>query len=74
MSDKEFRVRVQDSVQEYVQHFMAQNNVSASMMEDAMNKAMVWVKEQVTKELILSMAIQNQTNAEEEKEEEDGAE
>ena len=41
MSDFEFRMRIQGAVQEFVENFMKQNNLSAAVMEDAMNKSMV---------------------------------
>lgn len=75
MSDFEFRMRIQGAVQEFVENFMKQNNLSAAVMEDAMNKSMVWLKDQVLKETILSISQTSAPQEEElEKEEEDGNE
>ena len=69
MSDFEFRMRIQGAVQEFVENFMKQNNLSAAVMEDAMNKSMVWLKDQVLKETILSMTQTKPQEPESEKEE-----
>lgn len=73
MSDFEFRMRIQGAVQEFVENFMKQNNLSAAVMEDAMNKSMVWLKDMVLKETILSMS-QPEPVPESEKEEDNGDE
>lgn len=69
MSDFEFRMRIQGAVQEFVENFMKQNNLSAAVMEDAMNKSMVWLKDQVLKETVLSMTQTKPQEPESEKEE-----
>lgn len=69
MSDFEFRMRIQGAVQEFVENFMKQNNLSAAVMEDAMNKSMVWLKDQVLKETVLSMTQAKPQEPESEKEE-----
>lgn len=69
MSDFEFRMRIQGAVQEFVENFMKQNNLSAAVMEDAMNKSMVWLKDQVLKETVLSMTQDKPQEPESEKEE-----
>ena len=74
MSDFEFRMRIQGAVQEFVENFMKQNNLSAAVMEDAMNKSMVWLKDQVLKETVLSMTQANPQEPESEKEEGNGGE
>lgn len=74
MSDFEFRMRIQGAVQEFVENFMKQNNLSAAVMEDAMNKSMVWLKDQVLKETVLSMTQANPQEPESEKEEDNGGE
>ena len=74
MSDFEFRMRIQGAVQEFVESFMKQNNLSAAVMEDAMNKSMVWLKDQVLKETVLSMTQAKPQEPESEKEEDNGGE
>lgn len=74
MSDFEFRMRIQGAVQEFVENFMKQNNLSAAVMEDAMNKSMVWLKDQVLKETVLSMTQAKPQEPESEKEENNGGE
>lgn len=74
MSDFEFRMRIQGAVQEFVENFMKQNNLSAAVMEDAMNKSMVWLKDQVLKETVLSMTQAKPQESESEKEESNGGE
>lgn len=74
MSDFEFRMRIQGAVQEFVENFMKQNNLSAAVMEDAMNKSMVWLKDQVLKETVLSMTQAKLQEPESEKEEDNGGE
>lgn len=74
MSDFEFRMRIQGAVQEFVENFMKQNNLSAAVMEDAMNKSMVWLKDQVLKETVLSMTQAKPQEPESEKEESNGGE
>nr|DAR16919.1 MAG TPA: hypothetical protein [Caudoviricetes sp.] len=74
MSDFEFRMRIQGAVQEFVENFMKQNNLSAAVMEDAMNKSMVWLKDQVLKETVLSMTQAKPQEPESEKEEDNGGE
>lgn len=60
MNDFEVRMRIQGAVQEFVEGFMAQNQISAAVMEDALNKAMLYVKDLATKELVVSLAQQQQ--------------
>lgn len=74
MSDFEFRMRIQGAVQEFVENFMKQNNLSAAVMEDAINKSMVWLKDQVLKETVLSMIQAKPQELESEKEEDNGEE
>ena len=74
MSDFEFRMRIQGAVQEFVENFMKQNNLSAAVMEDAMNKSMVWLKDQVLKETVLSITQTKSQEPESEKEEDNGGE
>lgn len=74
MSDFEFRMRIQGAVQEFVENFMKQNNLSAAVMEDAMNKSMVWLKDQVLKETVLSMTQTKPQEPESEKEEDNDGE
>lgn len=54
MSEKELRVRVQGTIQQYINELMSANNISAAMMEDALNKVLSQLKDQVLFELLNS--------------------
>lgn len=72
MNEFEMRVRIQGAFHEIVEKFMVQNNLSATVMEDAMNATMVWLKDLSMKELVLAMNAQPETSSQEEEENQNG--
>lgn len=54
MSEKELRIRVQGTIQQYISDLMSANDISAAMMEDALNKVLCQLKDQVLFELLNS--------------------
>lgn len=72
MNEFEMRVRIQGAFHEIVEKFMVQNNLSATVMEDAMNATMVWLKDLSMKELVLAMNAQPETPSQEEEEDQNG--
>lgn len=72
MNEFEMRVRIQGAFHEIVEKFMVQNNLSATVMEDAMNATMVWLKDLSMKELVLAMNTQPETPSQEEEEDQNG--
>lgn len=68
MNDLEFRIRVQGMVKQWVNQTRIANNISAAVMEDALNKVLVDLKDEVMKEFIVSVTPQvpvDDTNNEE---------
>lgn len=72
MTKEQFRLEVQNSVRTWLDWFKQQNNVSASLLEDALNKYMVTLKEDVVLEFI--KAASYESNIEDEKEESNSGE
>lgn len=72
MNEFEMRVRIQGAFHEIVEKFMVQNNLSATVMEDAMNATMVWLKDLSMKELVLAMNTQPETPSQEKEENQNG--
>ncbi len=64
--DLQKRMEVQASVIEWVDFFMKQNNVSASMMEDALSKALISIKDKAIKEFLVFAQQQAKEPLEEE--------
>lgn len=60
--DLQKRMEVQASVIEWIDFFMKQNNVSASMMEDALSKALISIKDKAIKEFLVFAQAQAQVN------------
>lgn len=62
--DLQKRMEVQASVIEWIDFFMKQNNISASMMEDALSKALISIKDKAIKEFLtyVQMQVEQQTN------------
>ena len=58
--DLQKRMEVQASVIEWIDFFMKQNNVSASMMEDALSKALISIKDKAIKEFLIYVQAQAQ--------------
>ena len=56
------RMEVQASVIEWIDFFMKQNNVSASMMEDALSKALISIKDKAIKEFLVFAQSQAQVD------------
>ena len=69
MTQEQFRIEIQTSVENWLNGFMQQNNIPAAMMEDAINKALVGIKEKVLHEFIMAAS---QPPQEEVKEEDSG--
>ena len=69
MTQEQFRIEIQTSVENWLNSFMQQNNIPAAMMEDAINKALIGIKEKVLQEFIMAAS---QPPQEEVKEEDSG--
>lgn len=52
MNEFELRLRLQNTMQDYVNQVMISNNVPAAMMEDALNKVLINLKDKVLLEFI----------------------
>ena len=66
------RIEVQGAVQQWVDSFMLQYNISASMMEDALNKVLNNLKDKVVIELLMaSQEIQSTEKIVEQSEQEE---
>lgn len=67
MTQEQFRIEVQTSVKNFVDDLMITNNIPAAMMEDALNKVLVDIKDQVLREFIVaaSRTVQEQPVKEE---------
>lgn len=52
MSDLQTRLEVQGAVQQWAASFMAQYGIPAAMMEDALNKVLITLKEQIVIDLL----------------------
>ena len=52
MTNEQKRLEVYNAIDQYLGSFMIQNQVSASMMEDALNKCMLNLKDRVVQEFI----------------------
>lgn len=69
MTEQQFRLEVQSGVKQILDGFMTANNITPSMMEDAINKYLVSLKDKVLQEFITAASqppIQKQTEQEEE--------
>lgn len=56
MNEFELRLRLQNTIQDYVNQVMISNNVSAAMMEDALNKVLMNLKDKVLLEFIAAIS------------------
>lgn len=54
----EKRMQVQAAVNELVSNFMRDNNLSASIMEDALSKTLLSIKDQAMKEFLIYIQAQ----------------
>lgn len=69
MTEQQFRLEVQSGVKQILDGFMTTNNITPSMMEDAINKYLVSLKDKVLQEFIAAasqLPIQEPTEQEEE--------
>lgn len=69
MTEQQFRLEVQSGVKQILDGFMTTNNITPSMMEDAINKYLVSLKDKVLQEFIAAASqppIQEPTEQEEE--------
>lgn len=67
MNEFEIRYRVQTTVESWVNGFMLENQLPASMMVDALNAVLVTLKDQATREFINSVsAVPEQDDSEQE--------
>lgn len=73
MNEFETRYRVQSTVEGWVNSFMNQNGLPASMMVDALNSVLVQLKDKATQEFIASVSAPSEPseNIQEEKEKEE---
>ena len=54
----EKKMQVQAAVNEWVSTFMHNNNISASIMEDALSKTLLSIKDQAIKEFLIYVQMQ----------------
>lgn len=69
MTEQQFRLEVQSGVRQMLDGFMTANSITPSVMEDAINKYLVDLKDKVLQEFIAAASqppIQEQTEQEEE--------
>lgn len=71
MTYEQQRLETQTAVSSWVNWFMSQNHISASVMEDALNKALLPLKDQVVQEFI--QAVTTETADQEQKPKEEDA-
>nr|DAF55206.1 MAG TPA: hypothetical protein [Siphoviridae sp. ctZHD14] len=73
MNEFETRYRVQLAVENWLNTFMNQNGLPASMMVDAVNSVLVQLKDKATQEFIASVSAPSEPseNIQEEKEKEE---
>lgn len=73
MNEFETRYRVQLAVKSWLDTFMNQNGLPASMMVDAINSVLVQLKDKATQEFIASVSAPSEPseNVQEEKEKEE---
>lgn len=61
MNDLQKRVVVQTNVTQWVDNFMRQNDIPASMMEDALQKVILSLKDSIMNEIIFEYEKKIQT-------------
>lgn len=69
MNDLEFRVRVQGMVKQLINQLMQSNNISATVMEDALMHTVAELREVAMVELINAQDLEKQETQEEDKKE-----
>lgn len=70
MTHEQQRLETQSAVVSWTNWFMAQNQIPASLMEDALNKAILSLKDQVIQEFIQAVTAETAANEQKSKEEE----
>ena len=70
MTHEQQRLVTQSAVVSWTNWFMAQNQIPASLMEDALNKAILSLKDQVVQEFIQAVTAETAANEQKPKEEE----
>lgn len=73
MTAEQFRLETQRGITQILNNFMSANQIPAAYMEDAINKYLVGLKDQVMQEFIMA-ASQQTIQEQSEKEEEGGSE
>lgn len=69
MNDLEFRIRVQGMVKQLINQLMQSNNISATVMEDALMHTVAELREVAMVELINAQDLEKQETQEEDKKE-----
>lgn len=59
----EKRMQVQAAVNEWINNFMRDNNLSASIMEDALSKTLLSIKDQAMREFLIYVQAQAQADS-----------
>ena len=71
MTQEQYRLELQSTVQNYLEGIRVQNNVTAAAMEDAINKYLVELKDKIISEFIAAAsqppAVEEEPVEEEEK-------
>jgi 23S rRNA maturation-related 3'-5' exoribonuclease YhaM len=68
MTNEQKRMALYNTITNYLVALQQQNNISASMMEDAINKYLVSLKDQIIQEMLLEIP-EEESNIQEEKSE-----
>lgn len=68
MNELRTRLELQGSIQQYIESFMYNNNISAAMMEDALNKVLLFVKDKAVTEFLIAAQQASMTMKEEDEE------
>ena len=69
--NQQTRLEVQGAIQQWIVSFMNQYGIPAFMMEDALNKVLLQIKDQVVADLLVAAQAQASESAEEPPQEED---
>ena len=72
MTIEQQRLEVYSAIDQYLGSFMVQNQVPASMMEDALNKCMLNLKDRVVQEFIAAAVQESEMLAQMTAEEDNG--
>ena len=66
------RIELQGAIQQWIDSFMINNQIDAATMEDALNKVLIKIKDQVINEMLIEAASQIQENQQLKEEESNG--